>query len=203
MNATLDLPNLERKAYETLWEDGLVDVFAALGLLAMGAAWVSGQAVFGGVAPALLVPIWAATRRRVSLPRAGYVRFSPERRSLQRRHLGSLTLLGAVTLVLGVLIYLRMRSGPGTADELLRMLIPGLPAVLLGVGAFLIAVLFGIRRFLFYTVVLALVGGLGVVFEVKPGWHFLAAGAVMLAVGLTVLIGFLRQNPLPGAESTP
>jgi hypothetical protein len=203
MNAAIDLPDLERRAYQTLWEDGLIDVCAGLGLLGVGVSWIWGQPALGAVAPATLVPLWAVARSRISLPRAGYVEFGPARKALQRRHLGTLLLLGLATLALAVVVYLSKRGGAegaggtGDLDDWARTLVPALPCVLLGFGAGLVAALFGVRRFFFYAALLVGVGGVGIVFELEPGWQILASGLGVSAIGLAILIGFLRHNPVP------
>ena len=197
VDSSIDLERIERTAYESKWEDGLIDIFVGVALLGMGIAWLTDYAVFGGILPALLVPIWVSARKRITVPRTGHVEFSGERKALEKRNLNVVALLGLVFLVMGVLVYFLVRENPPSVDTMIRGAIPALPSVLLGIGAVMIGFLFGIRRFLGYSALLVASGVVGGFLQVHPGWLFLPAGAVTSTVGLVLVIDFLRKYPVP------
>ncbi len=203
MSTSKDLAQIERKAYETIWEDGLLDVFVGAGVLGIGVSWVSGHAVYGAILPALLVPVWQAARKKIVEPRTGYVEFSPARKTREKRGLGLMLLLGVLTLMLGIGVYFMARERPPELDRLLPVVIPALPAALLGFGGALVGFLFGIRRFLTYAALLFLGAAVGAHLGAGPGWHFLAPGLVILVVGVTLLASFLKKYPLAAAEDLP
>ena len=147
MTTPTDLNELEHRAYRTLWQDGLLDLFVGIAIVCIGTSWVAGSPVLGAVVPALLVPLWQATRKRLVEPRVGYVEFSSERKGRERRSLGALLLLGVLMLVLGVAVYFVTRTDPSHLAHLAPAVIPALPAALMALGGVLVALLFGIRRF--------------------------------------------------------
>lgn len=203
MNKSDNLHQIERRAYQTIWEDGLLDVFVGVAVVGMALFWVAGLAVWGGVLPALLVPVWQVARRQVVEPRSGYVEFSPERKAREKRGLGLMVLLGMLTLVLGVAGFFMVRSNPPELDSLLPVVVPALPAALLGLGGVLVGLLFGIRRFLTYGALLFIGGAAGALLRAEPGWHFLLPGVVILIVGVMLLVSFLRKYPVVEVESLP
>ena len=201
MNESRSLTEIERRAYQTIWEDGLLDVFVGAAVVAMGVSWVVGLAVWGALLPALLVPVWQVARKQIVEPRSGYVEFGPERKSREKRHLGVLLLLGVLTLLLGVGVFWMVRANPRGLDSLLPEVIPALPAVLLGLGGALTGLLLGIRRFLVYAGLLLVGGVVGAYFQAEPGWHFLVPGGVILIVGVGLLVSFLMKYPMAEVES--
>jgi hypothetical protein len=163
-------------------------------------SWIADQAALGAIFPPLLVPVWIAAHRQIVEPRAGYVEFSPERKAREKSSLGLIVLLGVLTLALGIGAYFFVRSSPPEMDSLLPVVIPALPAVLLAVGGILVGLLFGIRRFLTYAVLLLIGGVVGALVRAEPGWHFLGPGVIILVVGIVLLVSFLRENPLAEVE---
>ena len=200
MNTSNNLREIETQAYRTLWEDGLLDIVVGAGVVGLGVSWITGFAIYGAILPALLVPVWQASRKRIIEPRMGYVEFSRERQAQERRGLSVLVLLGALTLTLGVVAFLRLRGNPSEQSDLLPVLIPALPAALLGVGGALVGLLFAIRRFLTYAMLLFVGAAVGAGLGAWPGWHFVVPGLVILSVGVTLLAQFLRKYPTPEVE---
>jgi len=198
MGATLDMEGLERRAYQTLWEDGLIDVISGVGLLAMGTAWIMHEAALGAIFPAILVPVWSSAHRRLSAPRVGVVEFAPERRGRERKKQLVLALIGVLCLALGVAVY----SFGRPTGEVFRAIVPGLPAALLGLGAGLVGAMCGIRRFLLYAAAMVVIGALGAGLGVRPGWHLLSGGVIVTVSGIAVLVSYLHRYPVDDPEAS-
>jgi hypothetical protein len=64
---------LERKVFQSYWDDGLLDLFAAIGIFLIGVSWLRDFPVGAVFVPALLVPFWNPVRRKVIEPRLGLV----------------------------------------------------------------------------------------------------------------------------------
>jgi len=187
-----NLGELEKSVYRTYWHNGLLDVLAAVGVLAIGLLWLWDRPVFAAIVPALLVPLWAPCRQRFIEPRLGMVEFT-DNRDWRNRQLLRLTLVvGAACFALAVGIYLardRLAFGHDVT------FIAGLPAFLLAGMAALTAMLVASIRFMVYAIVLLLCGVTGAALGWSPGQIIVAAGIVLVAASVVVLARFFRRNP--------
>ena len=124
--ASLDATSLERAAYRSRWDDGLIDLFVGLSLLWIGVAWMWIEPLAGvaGVFPAVAVVPFITFRNRFIEERAGYVRFSEQRRRWERRNLLALVALGVLCFVGGIGAFIAV-SGGGSAADLVETVAPG------------------------------------------------------------------------------
>jgi len=154
------------------FDDGLLDLWVGIGLAAIGAAWSSGHVALGGLAPAVLVPLWIALHGREAAP-------APDP-TLARAGRGALVLgLGAL-LFFGTVAFWIGRGGRPPAT--LTALSPFLPAVIVGAGFVWVALALGLRRFGAYALgLLALAAGV-VGLGGEPG-AYLVGGGVLLVAG--------------------
>ena len=77
-----NLKEIERKAYMSYHQDGLLDIFAGLYILGFGLGilmQIIWDFSFGIIIPAILIttvlPIWVAAKRKITMPRIGFVNF--------------------------------------------------------------------------------------------------------------------------------
>jgi hypothetical protein len=194
MNQTPDAKGMEDRVFRSFWQDGLLDCFSGLGLVAVGIAWVTGNVPLGAVIPALLVPIWPLVRKRVTAPRLGQVRFNAARRGRERRKLGRVGLLLGLTAFAATVFLLLAFVPQDTVAP--RSWIAGLPAALLGLLSIVTALLWGLRRFHVYAALLAAGAVAVVTLDTHPGWGFLVPGILVSFVGVMLLTRFLRRNPV-------
>ncbi len=189
---------IEQRVYRAYWNDGLLDVFAAAGVFAIGLFWLFDLPVGAAFVPAWLVPAWGPCRRRLIEPRLGMVEFSDAR---QRRNTSMLRLIlyaGIGCLILGIEMYfLRDRLGQNPS----MTLIAGLPAVLLALLAIATAALIATPRFLVYAAVLAGVGTTGGIFGLRPGMILAIAGSVMAVPATAILVRFMRNNAIVSEDA--
>lgn len=196
MNHT-DLEDLESEAYQDSFSDGLVDLFLGLGLALIGALWLWFESVAGlaGVFAAAVAWALVPIRRRVVEPRVGYVRWTAPRLKWERKQLRLLFVLGSVALLIGVGLALSLANGDGgTSGD--RNVVAGLPAILLAIGAFVLAATSGFKRLWGYGTILMIAAAVTILIEAGPGGSLLAAGAAIGAVGVVLLSRFLRANPV-------
>ena len=186
---------LEEKLYRSRWEDGLLDVFIGLALLAIGISWLNHQMLAGAITPALLTACWPAARKRLVIPRMGAVTFGTKRRGRETSMLRTLALAGVAVFILGTLTYFFVARS-GAQRDWQTVLIPALPGVLLAVPAFFAAQALGIQRFHLYGAALLVGCALLVVFETNPGVPMALGGMVALASGTYLLLRFIRTHPV-------
>jgi len=193
---TSDLERMEKQAYHTLWEDGLIDIFIGLGLFLIGAFWLTQDSGYGAFVAPILVPFWIGARKRISEPRRGVVEFSAERMTKENRKLTGLMLFGVATLVMGIVWYVIGRPGGALPANWASHVVAGLPAMLLAIPALIVALAYGLSRFHIYAAVLMGSAVAVVLLDLRPGWGFIPAGIVGLVVGGVILGRFVRKYPL-------
>jgi len=185
---------LERKVFQHYWDDGLLDLFAAIGILMIGISWLRDFPVGAVFVPALLVPFWKPVRRKVIEPRLGLVEFTEAREHRNQRMLKVIMYFGIAVLILAIELYFVRDSLP---MEPTVALIAGLPAMLLAVLAIITAGLIGSSRFFVYALILVTIGVGGALLDWVPGKILAVAGGIMLAIAGGLLMQFMRENP-PG-----
>jgi hypothetical protein len=189
--------SLERRLYQHYWDDGLLDIFSALGVFLIGVFWLRDLPPAAAIVPALLVPAWQPTRRRLVEPRLGFVEFSDERERLNRRRLRLTLYLGIAAMIVALELYFARKALPA---EPAMQLVAGLPAILLAAPAAVTAILIARPQFLVYAVVLLTAGFAGALSGWSPGAIMVAAGAGMFVIAATIFARFLHTNPVdPGS----
>lgn len=190
-----NMKTIERQVFRTYWNDGLLDMFGAVGILAIGIAWTVEAHVFGAIVPALLVPLWAPMRQRFIEPRLGLVEFSDDRERRNTKRLGMVAAFGIGTLGLFLTLYFARTRLGFDADI---SLVAALPALLLALLAIITAFLVSTLRFLLYAALLAISGLGGALYGIEPGPILVIAAVAMLGIALFVIGRFLRNNPASG-----
>jgi len=188
---------LERKVFQHYWDDGLLDLFAAIGVLLIGVFWLRDLPVGAAFVPAWLAPAWNPVRRKFIEPRLGLVEFTEDRERRNRKMLRLTLYAGIAFLIVGLELYFFRDDLP---VEPTVALIAGLPAFLLALLAIFTAALIGTARFVAYAVILVLAGVAGALLEWTPGMILTVAGAVMLAIAGILLIRFIVLNPVGEEE---
>jgi len=190
---TLDVDQAKALAYQTLTEDGLVDLFCGLGLLLLGIGWwFDAVAVTAGV-PAILVPLWLVARRAISRPRLGSVTLREDTQKGIARGLAVIILMGAV--VLAAFVYFSF-GGYGEPGEVMRNLVPALPALLLALMANVAWIFLRTSRFLLYAAGLTFAAVVVTMTRSEPYVGFLIGAVLPIMCGTAALAIFLRDNPV-------
>ncbi len=186
---------VEARLYGSYWDDGLLDLFCGIGLLAIGIGWWLDLVVMAAIAPPILIPLWAPLRRRIVEPRAGYVEFSQARQSQTRTGLKMtfILLVGTFLLGLGLFLYLQRAESPEPLPGLAHY-IAGLPAVLLAVGALIGGQITAARRFRTYALLLFLFGVTTIVMGWGPAMPMLVGGISVTLSGSVLVVHFLRAS---------
>lgn len=186
--------DVERKIFESFWDDGLIDIIVGLGLGLIGVTWILSVPVLGILVPIALVPVWAIARRQISIPIAGYVKFSRERSEDVHRTSVILIITGYVVLVSVGTLYVFARSA-GIGSDLLSRLVVGVPALTIAVLVLLSRFLFDMPfRTLGYSIMVLSVSILGMVSGLDPAYQFLAIGGGFVAVGSVLFRRFLLSD---------
>lgn len=214
MSHNFDLKEIERKAFRSVHQDGLWDIYIGGLLLVLSLMFTipeSGEGELSTIGLTLLgvavvFGFFQLGKKYITTPRMGQVRFGAER---QKRKIRLGWIMGAYVLVtLGLVLfslYVWNRSASGQAVDLI--LTPSLERVLVASVAALIAgtstlVISYFREFVrgYY---IALLMGLGFFFTLLLDMTvpMIIAGVLILVPGLVLFVNFLRQHPLPPQEA--
>jgi hypothetical protein len=188
---------LENKLYARRFDDGLIDLFVAIGLIAIGASWMLDAPAYGVIAPAVLVPVWKQTRKQLIEPRLEAVTFSPEREAKTRGSMMAWLIFGAAVLLTEIAIFLYASRAEGSIIDRLSEFVVALPAALVAVGL-LGGLMVGAWRFAGYAAAalgVAVIGALRGVDD--PGLLILVIGALVLGGAVALLARFFKSHPAP------
>jgi hypothetical protein len=200
VDASSNLEGLERRAYRSSYSNGIIDILVGVSLLVIGAVWIWAEdyGAFAWITPAVLVPSLLPLRKRVVETRGGDGR-SGERRRPDRRNLWGAVTAGVAVLLLGIAAYF-VADGSGGRRDLLADFGPGLLVFILALLSFVIGMVIEHGRFFGYAAVLVAGGVVAVVADSNPGWPILGAGVVVSIGGVAMLVRYLRDNPVVGAQ---
>lgn len=209
MSQELSLKDVERRAWLSIFDDGLIDLFLGSLLLWWGVIFLLAKSDLSTPVMTttnlsgytLLVLAFLLAKRYLTGPRSGRARFS-------RRRINRMVWAGVVAAVLVNTTFAFTVVAIGRQKSLLGEAVsPFVSPVLL--GAFFL-MLFGIpafildyRRLHVIALMFALPAVVRTVFRefwaIDPGAHVfrVAAGAIVITMGATVLCRFLHSHPVP------
>jgi hypothetical protein len=197
MTTRIDLDDLERRAYRSGFEDGLPDIFIGTFIALQGVTLATDLDYLPALAAGTGIPLWRAVRRRITLPRVGTIRFGPTRAAREHSKKVTLAALLALTMFSGIGIFLLLRRGsPEAANEMTRLGPAPLGAVL-GLILAVVGRLYELRRFYSHAALVVLSFAIPHAFGARVDPWVMAAGVAIVAVGVSLLVRFLRENPVP------
>jgi hypothetical protein len=214
MSSSLDLKNIEKKAFRAPHQDGLWDIYIggvvlSMSVLAYSSAsearpvlrfglYLAGMGVF-------YLIFWGG-RKYLTTPRLGQVKFGPRR---QRRKLTMTIILAGIVLLQAILlvgtIFLWMNpqwatslgfSRSGLDSE--RLLVAIIGALFVGPSMVLIAYFNDFLRGYYIALILSL-AVFSLIWFGQP-IYLIVAALLILVPGVVLFFRFLRAHPLPPPE---
>jgi hypothetical protein len=205
MNNEPDLKQIERKAYMSYHQDGLLDIFVGLYILVFGLGiftMIIWDYTFGIILPGILVvtalPIWMGTKRKITNPRIGFVNFG-----LRGASKVTAIFTGIMVLGLGAMFVFTFAMVQSESRQWLDLIFQN-GMLIVGFGSLAVSLLFGysmgLKRLYAYGMlsVISLVIGHFVGFSFA--YILIALGAVIMVTGIALLIGFVKKYPLKGEK---
>lgn len=212
MSQSISLKELERKAWKSVFQDGLWDIYLGLLLLAM-AIWALlsdvgfseslGMAIFIGLEVLAMLVLWVG-KKIITVPRMGRVKFGPKRRA----KLNWVRVVLLLSVLVGAGVFVAGLAMRGNRPEWLNAAF-FFPAawivnalVVFSLGAYFL----DFSRLYLIGVMYALPVPLDIVFRkfADIDLSFIAFGVpavVILLIGTVMLVRFLRDYPI-SAEGT-
>ena len=213
MSQNLDLKAMERKAFRSVHQDGLWDIYLGGLLLVLSLFFAipeSGEGELTYMALALLgvavvFAFFQLGKKYITAPRVGQVKFGPER---QKRKMTLAWIMGAFVLVtLGINLFsLYVWNAADSANpvelnlapSLERTIVAAISALIAGLSTVVISYFKEFTRGYYIALLMAL--GFFFTLWLDSTVPMIAAGALILLPGLIIFIIFLRQHPLPPRE---
>jgi hypothetical protein len=196
------LREIEKKAYMSYHQDGLIDIVIGVYALAFGLGIVmdksldfSFAAIMPGILIAIILPIWIQAKRKITMPRIGYVNFGAR---------GSNKLfaifVGLLVAGLGVAFLFTLATFQNGRPVWIETVFQ-YGMILIGLGAAVIASLFaytmGLKRLHGYGLLTLALFASGHFLSIPFEYLLLAIGSVIIASGAALLVQFIRRYPLP------
>jgi len=199
MEEKIDLKRIERKAYTSYHQDGLIDVFAGFLILSFGLWLILDMAWMGWILWFVAVSAYAAAKRVFTIPRIGFVKFAPQRvKSLQ-----TIAVIGfSLSALLGVVAFMQVEGGSTPLWLLFAIEYYMLVIGLLGAASFcVVGYTFRIRRMYAYALLTLIMFAAGHFLYYPLHYYVILLGTLILLFGLALLIRFIRRYPPSTIES--
>jgi hypothetical protein len=200
MSYELNMKEIERKAYLSYSEDGLVDIAIGMVILLWGVFLVVEPSGLIALLGPLALAIWYLGKRFITIPRTGRIQPSQKMERKMRN-------LAIFLLVLGFIVFGGILTGMIIGFTSSSSYSLGILGLVIAAGVSLLAYLLNAARLYAYAVLLfaAFAGGeiLSASITTFDAFAFsvILAGALILLSGLVVLIRFMRRYPLPTMEA--
>lgn len=198
MTQNINMKELERKAFTSYHEDGIIDIFAGAWLLFFGLfSMCTDKPWFAGMFPVYGLPFFAIAKKKITVPRIGYVKFSQQRMSLM---FIIYLWIAILFTVFGIVYY--TDNAPSWIYPLLYDYPKLLFGIIIGLLFFVCALVTGIFRFYAYFALILTVSVIGHVLGSYIRYEYLPVGlgVLILSVGVVVLIQFIQTYPVEPGE---
>jgi hypothetical protein len=188
-------------------QDGLLDIFIGIYVLLFGigislmtltefSTWFIIPAIF----PAIMIPLWISAKKRITMPRIGYVNFGV--RGVNKM---MAIFLGLMVAGLGVFMVFGLGASMGEGWALtLRDFFISNSMLIIGIGAVAVSSLFaytmGLKRLYGYGLLIFVLFFTGHFITIPFEYLLSAIGFVIIITGSVLLIQFIRKYPLPQGD---
>lgn len=191
------LEKAEKFAAKTLTEDGLIDIFAGLGLIMIGYFWLVHNTALAAIMPFALIGLWKETRKRFSEPRIG--RITPAKEKKSDIKIGRIVLLIILlTLAVGIISWALGGAGDIRGTGYYPLFASG-PSLLIATFAFFHGRHFRCPRFYGYAAWLVAAAGITIWLGEGPAKAVMIGGVPFLAIGAWTFAKFLSTHPKVGS----
>jgi hypothetical protein len=204
---TFNLTEIEKKAYRSTFQDGIWDIFLGLILLILAVgALLSNRGASEGLQMTIVIVLQAAAlavfiggKKCITVPRMGSVKFGPKRKGRVKK--SRIVLLASV--VAGVAVFVVTSSALGSSPTGRPKMLNFMPLIWAANAIIvfsLLAYYLDCARLYAYGVLFALPVPLDRAVKEFAGVNlspiaFAVPATVMLAIGMMLLICFLRKYP--------
>lgn len=198
MPSNINIENIERKVFVSYFSDGMWDIYGGLVLSGFGLSILTGQVVILIVFIALaMVPV--LVRKPIVTRRLGSVTFSIKREKRTVKFKTAALIAGSIILVSGALFsaLYSASSLPAWLDTMLKNYLFLIIGTMLSAITLIAGYATGVKRFHAYGALIFMAFAIAAILRPQDmeGIPITAAGGLILAAGIFILVGFLCNNP--------
>lgn len=200
MTGNVNLKELEKKAFKSTFQDGLWDI--QLGLVILGIALTAfiRNDYFLILYYAVIIVLFMAAKKFITLPRIGLVKFGKER----KKSMNKLRLILVISVLFGLAMVLITKSGilSGIKGFPFGLIIVSLNVLIV---FSLMAYFMDFERLYYYAVLVAVSFPMAGILEVNGlisngSYVFLVPSGIMVITGAVLLIRFMREYSVEKAK---
>ena len=200
MNDQLSLKDLERKAYISYHNDGLLDIFIGFVVICFALSIMFDFTAFAGIYSVLGITMMTLAKKRITVPRVGIVNFGSERRARMSREKRFFFFFFSATFLLGIMLFVALIADKGMVRGFMSTFILAPIGIIGSVTFSVLAYWKELRRYYVYALLILLSVFGGPLLGIEAPYYFMAGGIMILMPGLVVLVRFLKKYPLPDME---
>jgi len=201
------LREIEKKTYISYHQDGLIDIIVGLYALTFGLGIIVDQlldfnfaVIMPGIIVVILLPLWLYAKRKITMPRIGYVNIGTK---------GSNKLfalfLGLAVAGLGVFFLFTMVTFESGRPEWIETILFQYGMIWIGLGAAVIGSMFaytmGLKRLHGYGLLTLALFVVGYFLSFPFQYLLLLIGSIIIASGVALLIQFINRYPVQKGAS--
>jgi hypothetical protein len=203
-----NLKEIERRTYMSYHQDGLLDIFAGVYILGFGLGifmdivldFGMGVIIFPGGLIALAIPIWVAAKRRITMPRIGFVKFGPGSGTSKLMAI----FIGLTVAGLGAFFVFTLAAFQGGSRQWLDLIFQN-GMLIIGLGSLAVCTLFGysmgLKRLYAYGLLALISLVIGHFMGIFFAYILMALGATIMVTGVALLVSFVKKYPLKGDKA--
>ena len=197
MSGSINLDEIEKRAYLSYHEDGLIDIVLGIGLF-IASLWVYVEMVWlmGGIIVSL-TPMYMGMKKRYTFPRIGEVTFSKDRTRRSQNSMTFLVIMNVVGVILGFVFW--MAFSGDTRPQWILLMIDNFPAVLGIAGGVIWAVvgyITDLTRFYRYSAATLVVIGSANFIPTPFIAHMLLLSVIVMVSGFLQFQIFKGKHPI-------
>jgi hypothetical protein len=208
MTLKLDLKEIERRANQAAYQDGLTEIFMGLFLFFYGGSLATDTLPVGIIFIVFAVffakPAIERIKRRYIYPRTGYVKVH-EDPNTTAKGIGISAIIMVVVLLSAMAISMAILGQNQGMHFFLTYIVPPASGFMLAIGPYWLAQTYGLIRGYVWAV-LFIFGGIAMpIFQIATGYEAVGLlctviGLIILIVGVLMFVQFIRQNPAQPLE---
>jgi len=189
-----NLKELEKSLYGKFQEDGIWDLFLGLFLIADGLLMEFSTSSYIAIVAGCMVPFVYGMKKKITEPRLGIVKFSKARKEKEKiSYLGVIVVLLLVGMLSTLMIF---QISPQTGSESFFVAEPRiLLALVFALVLTTVAVMYKIKRFIWYGGMIMLLFALGGLAQLHVTYMFIISGVLITSNGVKLLIEFIKKYP--------
>ncbi|NVM53600.1 MAG: hypothetical protein HWN66_07835 [Candidatus Helarchaeota archaeon] len=194
MTEEIDLKSIERKAYTSYHQDGLIDIMIGITLIWFTFFMLSELFWLGGIIIPTLIPVYIGVKQKLTIPRIGYVKFGMKGKGRMYVVLGIIMVFTFLGLLFAIMF--AEPSARAWIELILGNYYNLIIAGIAGGLTLMMAMSSGITRFYLYAALSIGLFIIAQIFNIDLLFSFSFIGVCFIVLGIITLIRFLRENPI-------